>query len=170
MGTSRLRVEARGLIYDASGKPDTEKVAIFTSLCPCADGSLLSCFQVASAKRAPDARLQLCRSVDGGNTWAEQSWRFATTVTGIPVSLAAGEVVEVQPGRLLLLATWFDRSEPKRPLFDPASEGVLHSKILKSFSTDGGQTWSAWEEVDVGGLRGCAGTGPIVKWPDGARS
>lgn len=162
-----MHVESRGLIYDARTKPETEKVAIFTSLCPCRDGTMLSCFQVGSIKHAPDSRLQLCRSRDGGNTWSEIPWRFPTSVAGIPGSLAAGELVEVDAGRLLLMATWFDRSDPKRPLFDPVTEGVLHSKILKAFSSDGGHTWTPWEEVDVAGLRGCAGTGPMVKWPDG---
>lgn len=162
-----MRIEARGLIYDASHKPDTEKIAIFTSLCPCADGTLLSCFQVGSAKHAPDSRLQLCRSLDGGNRWEELPWRFPTTVAGIPGSLAAGEMVETKPGRLLLLATWFDRSDPQQPLFVPVTEGLVHCKILKTFSADGGRTWAPWEEVDVAGLRGCAGTGPIVRWPDG---
>lgn len=167
MTKTRLRIEARGLIYDARGKPNHEKVAFFTSLCVCADGTLLSCFQVGSVKHAVDSRLQLCRSRDGGNTWEESSWQFASTVDGVPGSLAAGELVETKPGRLLLMATWFDRSDPKRPLFDPTTEGLLHSKILKSFSADGGQTWSAWEEVNTAGLRGCTGTGPIVRWPDG---
>lgn len=138
MTKTRLRIEARGLIYDARGKPNHEKVAFFTSLCVCADGTLLSCFQVGSVKHAVDSRLQLCRSRDGGNTWEESSWQFASTVDGVPGSLAAGELVETKPGRLLLMATWFDRSDPKRPLFDPTTEGLLHSKILKSFSADGG--------------------------------
>ena len=29
-----MQIEARGLIYDAGTKPDTERIAYFTGLCP----------------------------------------------------------------------------------------------------------------------------------------
>jgi len=85
----------------------------------------------------------------------------------VPGSLAAGEIVEAEPGRLLLFATWFDRSDPNRPLFDPVTEGVLHSQQLVAVSNDQGETWSDWEIVPTAGLTGCATTGPVVQWPDG---
>lgn len=85
----------------------------------------------------------------------------------VPGSLAAGEIVEVGPDRLLLLATWFDRTEPDRPLFDPETEGILHSRQFAAESRDGGLSWSAWREVPTPGLAGCSLTGPVLRWPDG---
>jgi hypothetical protein len=76
-------------------------------------------------------------------------------------------MVEVAPGRLLLFSTWFDRSDPARPLFDPVTEGILRSKQLLAVSTDDGDTWSAWQEIPTPGLTGCATTGPVTAWPDG---
>jgi hypothetical protein len=76
-------------------------------------------------------------------------------------------MVEAASGRLLLFTTWFDRSEPERPLFDPVTEGILKSKQLLAISTDDGSTWSDWRELTMGGLKGCALTGPILQWRDG---
>ncbi|HMC63779.1 MAG TPA: sialidase family protein [Gemmataceae bacterium] len=163
-----MKIEARGLIYDATGRPASERIAFFTSLCPLRSGVMLAGFQVGPSKHAPTATIRLCRSRGGAVTWSEIPWRFETKLAGVPGSLAAGELVEVEPGRLLLFATWFDRSDPNRPLFDPVTEGVLHSKQLMAVSKDDGETWSPWEIVRTPGLTGCATTGPVVKWADGA--
>jgi hypothetical protein len=162
-----MRVEDRGLIYDASARPPAERIACFTSLCPTASGPILAGFQVGPAKHAPTATVRFCRSEDAGKTWKELSARLASSLDEIPGSLAAGELVEVEPGRLLLFATWFDRSDPERPLFDPVTEGVLHGKQLYAFSRDYGDSWSPWNVLPTAGLTGCATTGPTVQWPDG---
>jgi hypothetical protein len=163
-----MHLEDRGLIRDAATKPDSERIAFFTGLCPLRSGSILSGFQVGPSKHAPTATIQLCRSQDGGSMWQELPWRFATTLDGVPGSLAAGELVEAEPGRLLLFTTWFDRSDPDRPLFDPVTEGILHSRQLLAVSTDDGTTWGPWQVLPTPGLTGCATTGPVLRWPDGS--
>src|SRR5262249_22271081 len=111
-----MHVEDRGLIYNAAAKPDAERVAFFTGLCPLNSGAMLAGFQVGPGKHAPTSTVRLCRSRDGGSAWQELPWRFETTLDGVPGSLAAAELVEAGPGRLLLFSTWFDRNDPARPL------------------------------------------------------
>lgn len=163
------QIEARGVVYDAqrADRAAHERVASFTSLCVQRNGAILCGFQLGSGKHAPDAAIRLCRSRDEGLTWSESPARFATELGGTPGSLAAPELVEAEPGRLLLFATWFDRSEPDRPLFDPVTEGILRSKQLCALSCDDGETWSPWRELPTPGLTGCATTGPVIAWPDG---
>ncbi|MBL9206179.1 MAG: exo-alpha-sialidase [Opitutaceae bacterium] len=89
-------------------------------------------------------------------------------IDGIPGSFGSGQIVEVRPGRLLLIATWYDRRDPERPLFDPVTEGLLASRQVKAVSTDEGETWTPWETIRLpASLAGCSSTGPIVRWPDG---
>lgn len=163
-----MHIEARGLVFDAADKPDSERIAFFTGLCRLQSGTLLCSFQVGSAKHAPNATIRLCRSDDGGNVWKPLPCRFQRTVDSVPGSLSAGALVEVEPGHLLLFATWFDRSEPDRPLFDPVSEGILHARQLMAISTDDGNSWTPWRDVPTPGLTGCATTGPVLSWSDGA--
>src|SRR5438034_5312055 len=94
-GGGSMQVEARGLIYDATAKPDAERIAFFTSLCPLRSGVILCSFQVGPSKHAPNATLRLCRSRDGGTNWQELPHRFATALDGVPGSLAVGEMVEI---------------------------------------------------------------------------
>jgi len=162
-----VNVEDRGTIYDAVHKPDAWRVAFFTGLCPLRSGAILCSFQVGPSKHAPTATIRLCRSRDGGSTWQELPAAFATSLDGVPGSLAAAELVETKGGRLLLFATWFDRSDPARPLFDPVTEGILRSQQLLAESADEGDTWEPWRILSTPGLTGCATTGPVLHWPDG---
>lgn len=166
---SRLTMAVRetGRILDTSAKGAEEGVAFFTALCVLQSGEILAVCQLGPAKHAPSSTLRLCRSTDGGRHWTEESHRFSANWQGKPGSYGAGELVEVSSDRLLLFATWFDRSEPERPLFDPVTQGILKSKQLVAVSHDSGHTWSDWTAIDTGELRGCAMTGPILHWPDG---
>ncbi len=166
-GSCMFTIEERGLIFDASQHPSQRRIACFTSLCVLSDGTVLCGYQNGPTKHAPDGTIQLSRSTDGGRTWEELGDTFETCLEGVNGSLATAELVEVAPGHLLLAATWFDRSDPDRPLFDPLTEGILKSKLLLATSIDGARCWSAWRELSVGELTGCASTGPIVRWSDG---
>src|SRR5579871_3550947 len=100
-----FEIEGRGVIYDATGRPPAERIAFFTSLCPLQSGTLLCGFQLGSSKHAPDGTIRLCRSRDRGQSWQELSSQFVTSWNGVPGSLSAAEMVEVEPGRLLLFST-----------------------------------------------------------------
>ncbi len=160
-------LEQRGLIYDATHRPAPDRVAFFGNLCRSESGTLFAAFQVGSDKHGPDSTVRVCGSSDGGLRWRELDGRFDTVLGGIPGSLSAPALAEVSPDRLALVATWFDRRDPARPLFDPVTQGILHSKLLIAFSADHGRSWSRWQELATPGLSGCATTGPIVKWSDG---
>ncbi len=163
-------IEGRGLIFDATLQPPAGRIACFTSLCMLRSGTILCGFQNGPGKHAATSTIRLCRSVDAGDTWESLPAVFETKIDGVPGSLGAAELVEAASGQLLLFATWFDRSDPDRPLFDPVTEGILKSKQLLTVSTDDGQTWSAWRELSTGDLKGCALTGPILQWSDGTIS
>ncbi|MEJ7592010.1 MAG: sialidase family protein [Planctomycetaceae bacterium] len=162
-----VNVEDRGVIYDATQQVPESRVAFFTGLYRLRSGVWLCGIQVGTGKHSPDSTIQVCRSDDGGTTWTRLTPNLATRVDGVPGSLSAPAIVEVATGRLLLFATWFDRSEPQRPLFDPVTQGILRSKQLLAESCDDGATWSSWRVLPTPGLSGCAGTGGIVCWPDG---
>jgi len=164
---TQLSIEDRGLVYDSAQQPVETRIAFFTSLYRLRSGDLLCSFQAGTGKHSPDSTIQICRSSDKGKTWTTLRLNLATEVDGVPGSMSAPVLAEIATGRLLLFATWFDRSEAERPLFDPVTQGILRSKLLLAESRDEGLTWSAWRELPTPGLNGCAGTGGTVVWPDG---
>lgn len=163
-----MQLEARGLVYDASKQPPESRVNAFTSVKRLSGGSLIVGHQSGSAKHAVNSTLRLNRSLDGGQTWTEIPFRFPTTLDGIPGSLSSGDIVELPNGRLLLTGTWFDRSDPERPLFDAETQGVLHCREILAVSEDQGATWGPWRIVPTPGLTGCAATGGTLSWSDGS--
>jgi hypothetical protein len=160
-------IEDQGLILDAALQPPAGRIAYFTSLCVLRSGTILCGCQNGPRKHALTSTVRLGRSEDAGRSWQLLPAVFETRIDGVAGSLGAAELLEAAPGRLLLFATWFDRSDPDRPLFDPVTEGILKSKQLLSVSTDSGLTWSAWRELSTGDLKGCALTGPVLQWGDG---
>lgn len=165
--SAAVKIEARGIIHDAISKPDNEKVSIFPALASMRDGTLLAAYRVATVKQAVDSTIRVSRSTDGGNTWKELPFRFETTYADTPGSFSGGEMIEPQPGKLLMFASWFDRTDPTRPLFDPVTGGIVRTKLLLATSTNKGDSWSPWTEFQTRDLKGCSATGPILRWPNG---
>ena len=74
--------------------------------------------------------------------------------------------METEPGKLLFIGTWYDRSNPNWSVYP---ESMAHNKQLAAFSDDDGESWSAWRQVGIHELEGIScSTGPILKWADGA--
>jgi hypothetical protein len=162
-----LEIEARGVVSDAAARIDSERIAFFDGLCRLQSGDILCGYTVGSMKHCPKGTIRFSRSTDGGETWSEIPFKFDTVLDGVPGSLAGAELAEVSPGRLLLVTTWFDRSDPAKPLFDPVTEGILHSKLLMAVSEDHGMTWGPWQPIQTPGLTGVALTGPWLVLPNG---
>ena len=163
-----MKIEDRGIVYDAVRQTPAARVASFTGLFISRDGTVFCSFQCGSKKHAVDSTVRVFCSRDQGRSWSDTGSRFQTSFQGVAGSLAAGEIEEVAPGRLIIISTWFDRHEPERPVFDPVTEGLLRTKQLVAFSEDAGKSWTPWRELPIGKLTGCAGTGPLLRWSDGA--
>lgn len=162
-----MRITHRSTIYDAAAQDESRRIAFMDGLLPMQSGTWLSGFTVGPEKNHPSGTIQLARSRDGGRGWSLIPFRFESHFEGIPGSLSGAELVEADAGRLLIFSTWFDRSDPQRPLFNPETEGILRSHLLCAESTDEGESWSRWRAIPTQGLTGCALTGPIVQWLDG---
>lgn len=162
-----MQVEWKSIVYDAAAQPESGRVAFFDGVLRLESAAWVCGFTAGQSKHHHEGTIRLCRSRDSGRTWSLLPWRFESRLDGRPGSLAGAELVEVEPGRLLLLTTWFDRTDPERPLFDPETEGILRSRQLVAESADEGDTWSDWRIVPTPGLTGTAITGPTLRWSDG---
>ncbi|MFP6762934.1 MAG: sialidase family protein, partial [Planctomycetaceae bacterium] len=166
-GACPMKIEYQAVVYHGSRHGADGQIAFFDSSRRLSSGTWMSGYTTGKVKHHRQATIRLSRSRDDANSWETLPWKFRTDIDGVPGSLAGAEIVEPAPGRLLLFSTWFDRSEPDRPLFDPDTEGILRSRQLICESADEGSTWSDWREIPTPGLKGCAMTGPVVQWSDG---
>jgi hypothetical protein len=162
-----MKLEARGVICDTRKRGDSQKAASFVTLSAAESGTIFCVFQIGPVKNAATSTLLVYRSYDQGCSWQEMSFRFEPKINGASGSFSSGQIVETEPGKLLLMATWFDRSQPEQPFFDPMTEGILPTKQLMAFSTDEAETWTEWQILPIPGLQACSCTGPLLKWGDG---
>lgn len=162
-----MKIEQRAVVYDATRHGESGRTAFFDGACSLASGTWLSGYTTGKTKHHHEGTIRISRSRDDAASWETLPWTFPTEMQGVPGSLAGAEMVEIAAGRVLLFATWFDRSAPDRPLFNPETEGILRSRLLVCESVDEGDSWGDWREIETPGLTGCAMTGPVVRWPDG---
>ena len=116
---------------------------VITSL---SDGALIAAQHVGSSLGAPDCRIEVLRTSDGGRSWTNEG----DILCGVPDdgwAYRGPEISVVADGRLLMTATRFEYSEGK--LFDPESEALQRPELLALWSPDQGRTWSDPQVVPV---------------------
>lgn len=120
-------------------------------------------WRAGSTKDSADGAILASHSDDGGASWSSpiQPWS------------SAGEELRFAPiatidGELWAAIMRVDRSGKTRPLFNPATEGLLPVRTWLSRSLDGGESWSP--PLDLGeGPRKCPSplTGPVMQLAGG---
>ena len=120
-------------------------------------------WRVGSSKDSADGTIYFSHSDDDGASWSspEQPWSSAREeLRFAPIAAIDGE--------LWTAIMHVDRSAGTRPLFNPATEGILPVRTALSRSTDGGVSWST--PLDLGeGPRKCPSplTGPAMRLAGG---
>ena len=84
-----LRIDTRGLIFDATAAPEAEAVAYVTSLVPLESGTFLAGWQSGPGKHTPTNTIGLARSQEGTATWQRLRYDFDTSWQGTPGSFLA---------------------------------------------------------------------------------
>ena len=164
-----MKIADRGLVF--LGEEGGERSsACFHGACVLPGGRWLVAFR-ASPKKA-DAypqRVLVTWSDDGGKTWSPPAEPCAVqAVSGAAGAWRAGQPTALGGRRVAMVLYWVDASDPRRPFFNPQTEGLLDSRIFLTLSDDAGQTWSTPQRLDTSPLTmPIAITGPILLLPSG---
>ncbi len=159
-----MRLVAQGLIYDAAQASATVRFASFPTLTLLPGGRLLAAFRVGSSKDAADEDVRVMLSDDGGESWRMQFGGFGDRPPGRGRMRALG--ITPYASGLIGALTWIDRSDPTRPLADPATQGLLPARVMVANSPDGA-AWHDLREVPLAPYEGCVTTGSILVLGDG---
>jgi len=157
----------QGLVFDATTQPALRRFNCFTNALVLADGRLLATFRYGDSKDSNLENIMIRLSADAGKSWETVFEGLPMVVDGVRGAWRHAALAELQPGRLLGIFCWFDRSDPSRPLSNPVTQGTLASRIFVLESRDDGRTWTDRREVDTRPYAGIATTGPIMKLSDG---
>lgn len=158
---------ARGPVF--VGEKDSPEGSAAFALCAVDRNRWYCAFRVAPCKAGNEQRTLLTWSDDAGQNWRTpfEPWP-AMLLDGKPGQIRRADLTPLADGRLAAAMFWVDHSDPARPLFDPETEALLDSRILLSFSSDRGQTWTPPTEIDRSPFIVPVGiTGPILPLPNG---
>lgn len=144
-----MKILEKGCIYNTSDVPEREKVATFPSLTRLANGDLFCSFRVGPEKNSKFDKIKLRKSIDGGNTWFDVIESFETDFDNISGTGHNGVTGAISPTELMISYTWVDRSNRDLPLVNPATTGLLPTKLLTSISQDRGKTWTPYRQADT---------------------
>jgi len=161
-----MRILERGIIFDASSAPPEARFCTFPSLARLDDGGLVVSFRTGSAKDSADEDSRVMASDDDGRTWQGVFAGFGDLPPGRGRARCLG-ITAASGGKLLGSLGWMDRSDPSLPMFNPATEGILPTRVLLVESADGGRSWSRGQEVSLAPHAGNATTGSILILRDG---
>ncbi len=168
-GFLHMRVADRGTVFLAPAGSACSS-ACFPGVCVLPDGRWLVAFRAAPKKAdARPQRVLVTVSDDQGHTWSPPAEPFAPQcLKGCPGDWRGGQPTALGGRRVAMALYWVDASDPSRPFFNPATEGLLDSRVFLAFSEDGGGTWSVPQPVDTGPFQmPVALTGPLLTLADG---
>ena len=161
-----MRILDRGLIFDARPAPKPARFCTFPALARLDQGRLVASFRTGSAKDSADEDVHVMIGDDDCGSWRIVFAGFGDLPPGRGRGRYLG-ITAVGEDRLLGSLCWIDRSDPTLPLFEPATEGILPTRVLLAESRDGGCSWPVLREVPMQPHTGNALTGPILTLKDG---
>lgn len=140
-----------------------------------ASGELIACRFLASSLVAPDGRVEVLRSSDGGRSWAsrgtvwtDDGWCYRIPHIYVPPSVG-GDGGDPGDGRLLMTGTRFE-TESSGTTFDTETGAVQRGEMFVAWSADNCRTWDPPIPVTPPlspDRYACNGSGVLLILPDG---
>jgi sialidase-1 len=123
--------------------------ATFPGIVELPSGELLMLFCIGQAFDAADTRIFVSRSSDAGTTWSPPV--RLNDYERSPEESESYKPLLLKDGTLIAAGYAFVRPTPLTPVVDEKTMTLLKLVNKISRSTDGGQTWSVPEYLDIGG-------------------
>lgn len=155
----------------ATGQPGTDaQSCIAPAVCALPGGRWVACYRAARTKLETLQRVLITWSDDEGTNWSNPRAPFADrVVNGKRGQFRAMACTALGGRRLVATLWWVDASDPSKPFFNPATEGILDSHVFLATSDDGGEHWSEPWPADVSPFDRfpVAPVGPVLLMPNG---
>jgi hypothetical protein len=156
-----MKLISHGTVFTGTAGARTAS-SCFPAIVQLPDGTLVVAWRVGSQKDSADGQILLSRSTDEG-----RSWSGPEALPAGPWAAEAGEIhyaalTVLGDNHLLAALMWLDRSDPKRPFFNPVTEGILPVRTWFCESHDGGRSWGDYRVMDAEPHMPLTITGPVL--------
>ncbi len=162
-----LEVIESGVLY-RNPHPDLRAVHACFPMCLQLSAEELICvYRHGSAFASVDGRIAKLRSRDAGRTWVDEGLAWDDPPAQAHYCYRGPGLTRLADGRLLMVASRWDRSDPDRTMYNPATEGYLPCDIVMFASEDQGRTWSPPWVVGLPPGLVANNSGPAIELPGG---
>ncbi|MCP4645947.1 MAG: exo-alpha-sialidase, partial [bacterium] len=136
-----IEVVSTGLIYK-NPKPHVKSVhAYFPSVAALADGEMVATVVLGEAFEAANAHTHVCRSTDGGGTWAHEGLIYPGTSDRLTSD--SSRITPLPNGDLVAFLVRSDRTDhPDEGLTNAETLGFVPTELMLLRSSDRGKTWT----------------------------
>jgi len=136
-----LKVVDTGIMYINPDPAHGHVAALHQSPCQLSEKEFVCVYQRGSGLYAPDNKVAVLRSLDGGVTWVDEGLLYDGSDDERPYSYHGGMLTRMSDGTLVNITIRADRSRPGRKMFSE-SGGIIENQTILFYSNDGGHTWS----------------------------
>lgn len=120
--------------------------AYFPSVVTMDNGEMLASIVLGEAFEAPNLRTHICRSTDGGETWAHEGPIYPGVADRLLSD--ASRITALPGGRLVAFMVRHDRTDRSHEgLTNPETVGFVPTELTLLRSSDYGRTWSLPEPI-----------------------
>ncbi len=143
------------------------KQSFFPNVCELKDGTLMASIVIGQAFESVDSINYKCFSYDGGKTWTEPQKMLDFTSVNRPVS-DYGKITRLNNGDIVIVGYAYFRDNPRLPLGNPETGGVLDDMVYFAISKDDGKTFSIPKEIKCAWGPHIEASAPITELKDGS--
>lgn len=162
----KIHIVGEGVIYANPLPQLRSRKAYFPNLAMLEDGSWLAAFALGEAMESADQTTALCQSRDEGKSWQAAGFLIAKEDRGHFSDSA--KLTRVKNHQVAALGYRFDRSDPEKPIGNPATGGLLPDQVFFCVSQDDGGHWSAPQVINTTFMGPVEASAPITVLSGGA--
>ncbi|NLD87289.1 MAG: exo-alpha-sialidase [Clostridiales bacterium] len=160
-----MNTEFISVVYDNPLPQLRSRQAAFPNLTQLRDGTILCAFQIGEAFESVDGASYLSRSTDGGRTWSVPNRMFPCLEVKVSESC---KVTALSDGSIIAVGYRYYRQDPRKPIGNPETGGLLDDDVFISHSFDDGITWSEQEIIRCRWGQHVEASAPITELHDGS--
>ena len=161
-----MKIIESNIIYDNPLPQLRSRQSMFPFLCQLEDKSIAAVHVIGEAFESVDLTSYISFSRDKGKTWSEPKRLFDKENLQCPVSDCCKPVC-LKDGRIVVMGYAYYRQNPKFPLGNAGTGGLLDDFVFYSVSEDNGITWNGMNEIPCSWGSHAEASAPITVLQDG---
>ncbi len=138
---AQLHLTDSGILYVNPNPAQWHVSAFFPNVVQLSASEFICLYQRGDGMYAANSDIALLRSLDGGQTWADEGFLHNRAHDGRPYSYHGTFVSRMGDGTLVACPFRADRSDPDQPFFSDRG-GLIANEPVLLHSRDGGRSWT----------------------------